>query len=534
MPENLCITVRFAYPTFHGRGDSGEPEWPPSPLRLFQSLVAAAAARFGNAERFRDYAVAAFEWLAGLHSPTVVAAPGTVGTPFRIAVPNNDMDLVAGAWAKRVAPKKQPAELKTLKPVRPMHIGGGGEFPAVHYVWQVAEADRPGCDRYKELLFAAAHDLVALGWGTDLAIGHGRMVGPEEVSALKGERWEPTGESAAVQLRVPTPATFDALVARYAEFRDRLGEEGFRPVPPLTAFAVVGYRRPTDTAGRPFAAFELRTIDFERFRPFDATRNACSVAGMVRNALAGLARQMRPFGWTDGDINACVHGHTPDGEHPARGPDADRRFAYLPLPSIERRGSAGAVVTAIRRVLVVGPPDHDRQVAWARVLSGQELTPLGNTPPAALRLIDKSPAALRSDANLGPYVATAAVWSTVTPVVMPGHDDPGKLRQRLEKMRDPQAKKRLLLRIERRAETLLRKAFEQAGLPAELVRAATLEWRSTGFRPGVDLAHRYRVPESPKKLPTCHVRVKFPVPICGPLAVGAGRYRGMGVFVAEG
>src|SRR5205807_767681 len=123
------------------------------------------------------------------------------------------------------------------------------------------------------------------------------------------------------------------------------------------------------------------------------------------------------FGWTDADINTFVHGHTPDGEHPAHGPEADRRFAYLPLPSLERRGGAGVVVTAIRRVLVVGPPGGDRYVAWARVLSGQELTPLGDTPPAALRLIDTPAPALRTDPNLRPYVGQGAVWSTVTPVV---------------------------------------------------------------------------------------------------------------------
>ena len=38
MSDYLCITVRFLQPYSHGRGDGGEPEWPPSPLRLFQAL----------------------------------------------------------------------------------------------------------------------------------------------------------------------------------------------------------------------------------------------------------------------------------------------------------------------------------------------------------------------------------------------------------------------------------------------------------------------------------------------------------------
>src|ERR1700730_13175967 len=40
--SHFCLSVTFHDCRFHGRRDNGEPEWPPSPLRLFQSLVAAA------------------------------------------------------------------------------------------------------------------------------------------------------------------------------------------------------------------------------------------------------------------------------------------------------------------------------------------------------------------------------------------------------------------------------------------------------------------------------------------------------------
>lgn len=510
MTAHLCITVRFVDPTFHGRADGGALEWPPSPLRLFQALVAASAARLGNPNRFPESAAPAFEWLAGLHPPTIVAPVGITGVPVRTAVPNNDMDVVARDWARRAESPKQPAELKTLKTVQPTHIRGKEEFPAVHYVWEIAETDQPGCDRYKEALFAAARDLVALGWGTDMAAGYGRILSSAEFQRLEGESWEPASETAVTKLRIPTPGTFHALVSRHAAFLTRVNEKGFVPVPPLTAFSLVGYRRPTDTVSRPFLAFELRTPDFERFQPFNPIRHACAVAGMVRNALADLAREMRPFGWSDADINPFIHGHTPDGELQARGPEADRRFAYLPLPSLEVRGRSRIVVTAIRRVLVVGPPGDERAVAWARVLSGRELRPLGNTPAAALRLIDRPAAALRADPNLGPYVGDGTVWSTVTPVVRPGFDDGDADK----------------------AEQLLRKAFEQAGVSAELVRAASLEWRQVGFRAGLDLAKRYYRPGS-AAFPRFHVQVRWPVPLRGPLFVGAARYRGLGTFAVE-
>jgi CRISPR-associated protein Csb2 len=232
---------------------------------------------------------------------------------------------------------------------------------------------------------------------------------------------------------------------------------------------------------------------------------------MVRHALADLARLTRPFGWTDGNINTFVYGHTPDGTQPARGEHADQRFAFLPLPSLEQRDGRGTVAAAIRRVLVVGPPGREDAVAWARVLSGEVLTPLDErTQPAGLRLIDRPSASLRTDPNLGPYIGESTTWSTVTPVLRPGHDD-GNVEK---------------------AEHLLRTAFLQAGFPAELVRTAELEWRASGFRAGVDLASRYELP--PLKLPAYHVRVRWSVPVRGPFAVGAGRYRGLGVFAIEG
>ena len=57
MSNVLRILVRFLdpEPAFHGKRDGGEPEWPPSPLRLFQALVDAAASRWRESQ-FGGYA----------------------------------------------------------------------------------------------------------------------------------------------------------------------------------------------------------------------------------------------------------------------------------------------------------------------------------------------------------------------------------------------------------------------------------------------------------------------------------------------
>lgn len=141
-----------------------------------------------------------------------------------------------------------------------------------------------------------------------------------------------------------------------------------------------------------------------------------------------------------------------------------------------------------------------------RVLSGQEL--FAEHQRDSIAMLSVIP---ETDRNVRPYVGLSAIWSTVTPVTWPGHDD----------------------RDEAKAEGLLRKAFLQAGFSPELVNTIEeLDWRPVGFRAGVDLADRYLRPEQLSGR-QYHVRVRFAHPIRGPLAVGAGRYRGLGVFAAE-
>ena len=59
-----------------------------------------------------------------------------------------------------------------------------------------------------------------------------------------------------------------------------------------------------------------------------------------------------------------------------------------------------------------------------------------------------------------------------------------------------------------------------------------LEWRNVGFRAGSEAATRYLVPDKVSG-PLFHVRVRFAKPVVGPLAIGSGRHRGMGVFAVE-
>ncbi len=353
------------------------------------------------------------------------------------------------------------------------------------------------------------------------------MLSKKEAESLTGDRWHPTADSSAAALRVPTAGTLDALGRRHEQFLGRLSDRGFEPVPPLAAFAVVGYRRDADPVRRPVAAFQLLTPDASGFLPFDPVRRTHVVAGMVRHAAKIVAKLAEK---DDDWINSFVLGHGDGPRTQARG---DRRFAYLPLPSVSRRG-----VGDVRRVLVAEPPGgpgHDAR--WlARALAGADLVRDG-TPVGLLSVTPPADPVVR---RYVPAPPGAATWCTVTPVVLPGHDEagPGVVAWRRQWAKSAADRRAVAERAAGRTERLLRRAVRQAGFPAELADRCDLEWRPAGFLPGVGLAGRYAVPPYLGRFPRYHVRLTWrdgagrAVRVPGPVAVGAGRYCGLGLFAA--
>ncbi len=509
MPSYFCLSVTLLDAAFHGRRDDGVPEWPPSPLRAFQALVAAAAARWREPQ-FSTYAVPALEWLERLDPPDVLAPVGrTAPLPHRLYVPNNASDLVTKAWASGNT-EASIASHRTAKDVRPTRLAGDvfqERGNMVRFVWRLSHDQNPEVGEFITRLSAAALSITHLGWGLDMAAGHAAVVDePASPARLprepQVERWTPS--STGTPLRVPLagseqePGTLRSLVLRHDAFTRRMMNGKPRDMPSLTAFRVIEYARDTDPARRPWAAFRIASVDPDAPNPSFNTPNKCrDVAAWIRHAVAEVCK-----GWPFPDFASFVHGHDDNGKQ-VKGEDADRRFMYLPLPTINHPLNR---VESIRRVLIAAPAGCGDRIDWLNLrLPGQELEWDGKGLGV---LISTLPA---SDWVRRQYTDKSRVWSTVTPVVWPGHDDHDSSK----------------------AERVLRKAFVDAGISQKLVDdIVELEWRPVGFRAGLDLASRY---ERPEKLNgrQYHVRVRFPHPIRGPLAVGAGRYRGLGLFATE-
>src|SRR5262245_13194087 len=132
MNSYLCLSIHFLDGTFHGRRDGDALEWPPSPLRLFQALVAASAARWGKRHQL-DYARPALKWLEEEMPPVIVAPESAAGAAYRLSVPNNAMDIVGRAWSRGNTSgtgDANPATHRAMKAVHPTWLVGGD---AVHY-----------------------------------------------------------------------------------------------------------------------------------------------------------------------------------------------------------------------------------------------------------------------------------------------------------------------------------------------------------------------------------------------------------------
>jgi CRISPR-associated protein Csb2 len=441
--------------------------------------------------------------------PLVIAATGVpADAKYRLYVPDNVADKVAKSWSS--GREASIADYRTEKDVRPMRLS----CEAVHYLFPIADGDFPHLD----ILKVAARSITHLGWGVDMVAGDATILSDSDAVKLTGERWQPVDDHTAIGYRVAIQGTLDDLTKKHDAFLSRVGADGFKPVPPLSAFRVVGYRRSTESASRPFAAFSLLKPDASGVRSFEPLRRTRDVAGMMRHAVACAARDQ---GWPEERINVFVHGKTPDGAKPPNGQLSPDRFQYLPLPTINHALNR---VESIRRILCAAPPHCGQQTEWARrAMAGAEL--VNHNDVAALLTILPG-----SDWVLRQYVEESTTWATVTPVILPGYDDPDHLRRKLKNGVDAETQKRFLARLVARMQDLLRKAFRQAGYSSKLIEQAELDWRDVGFRPGVELASRYLPPDNLNNAPRIHVRVRFPASVRGPIAVGSGRFRGFGLF----
>jgi CRISPR-associated protein Csb2 len=508
MTMDLCISIRFIQPyaLYHGRRDRSQPEWLPSPMRLFQALLNAASLA-ARGERLPTILRQGLEVLEQLR-PQIVAPRASVSSVgYRVYVPHNQADLVSSAWFRGNS-AASIASHRMEKDSRPMRIEtAGDELPTLHYIYPLsatALAPRELLDAIRPSVRAITH----LGWGIDQVVGDATLV--DATTLLGGERWSPSARTGR-HLRAPRDGSLVALTRRHDQFLNRIRDGQWTPVAPLAAFDEVYYRRTTDPVGRPFVVFKLLDDNNDTYTHPHA--RLVHLAGMVRHLVIETMTKhpfrgvKQPARW----VERYVAGHrTKTGE-------ADdlphSQLSYVPLPSIGHAHTDPGV----RRIMIVAPIGDDAVLEHVgRHIDGRRLEP---ERPEDLRgpvFISR----VRHDRVIDSYTSASRSWASFTPVILPGHDD-----------RKPEKTRKLI-----------EKALAQSGVDQR----CAFEWSTFSRFPKSYSAHKYVRDDQSQKgnrqagyirpnhlidLTSAHVQLTFEHPIPGPLTIGAGRHCGFGLMV---
>lgn len=468
----LEIEVTFTAGHFHGE------EWPPSPARLFQALVAGShhGAHGLIHQAVRDEALS---WLERQQPPSILA-PETVRQREHLIsyVPNNDDGFGADA------------HVRTDKSL------GAWFFPqsrAVAYQWQLG--GEANATKQADVIAAMSSLITSVGRTVDLAYARGRLLDgevPAEVAQRK--RWQPTQREGGRWL---------APAAGFLELLDRRFPRSVSAEPPdFTNTRQVSYElEDVLRLDAPVAVFEMLRMDGRKLA-FDP-RDLRQPAGMVRNAMlrwADATPGIRPH-FTADQLARFLQGHkSAAGKERSEG----GHFAIVPLPSINPPS-----FTAdgwLRRVAVIGygvasPVDRELFEELTRGLHGALLEDNGK-PCGELRLLT----AREQQRVLQPLARPANRWRSVTPVVLTGFTRKG-----------------------RAAEACLQRALLQQGFRAEDIESVAA---FTGpVVPTAQPARAYRVQGYLDTTPRIHAEVIFRRQLAGPLVLGRGRFTGFGLLI---
>ena len=491
-------------------------EWPPHPARVFMALAAAHFQTGADpAER------AALSWLEDLEdgeqrkAPAIVAPDVTHRAAVVQYVPVND-DPGHSTAPLQALPLPRARQPRTF-------ARAWLESDTVFLLWPEAEPDE-----------AARSALVALCSKVS-RIGHSSSLVQMWVARREefGEpNWVPDDDRATIRLRVAVPGTleyleqqfnteavesFATLAAAAADASDKRAQREARRSlqrefpngpPPQQRPGLLMYQGyapapsdESDTAqGTVFSPhFVVFGLEPEE-TPYRHLDLSCllAVAQRWRDALLSKGNDASP------DVRTVLSGHDAEGA-----PLRDAHLAFLSLAFVGREHADGHLLgmgLVLPREL---SGDHRRDVL--RVVGcvrELRLGPLGVWRIAA-QTASRPPVALRTDTWTA-YPRGATRWATVTPIAFDHHP---KSREKSEQHREVAA--------------MIRECCSRIGLPAPREVVITAVSAHLGAPPAHEFPRLRRKDGSQRR--HSHAILIFDEPVCGPMLLGAGRYRGYGV-----
>ena len=473
------------------RWDNREkPEWPPHPDRVFMALVAAWG-ESGEVTTHRN----ALEWLEGLDAPALsVPIAVSIRESFTSYVPVNDLTLRFDQekFAKLELAKQQEFLTDALKILPENRLKAARSFPAVvpasptfHLIWKNVELP----EEHRAALEALCALVTYLGHSATPVRAWLEETPPEPTLV-------PTEYEALHQLRVTGNGRTGYLKGRY--------DAGLRPQPARWQ----GYAAANQTPGVPTFDGPFDPGLFV-FRQVGGRRFGLESCGLIADALRKLL--MKRFGE---DAPEWLSGHAED-DSVSKAP----RPAYLPLGFVDHDHADGHLLGLA--IAVPNEFSRDNAVTLLDLLTGTRFGEEDGVPYLSLEIrnprfgndvigtleleLEERPERSRQQTlQSRNWIGPARQWKTVTPIVLPQFPRRG-------------------LSIE----DVVAKACLQSGYPEPVSILASLDPQLGGV-PHARSFHVKPRPGRPPR-PLFHADIVFPVPVRGPVLIGAGRYAGYGI-----
>lgn len=488
----IAICVRYLM----GRAVATHPssydlaEWPPHPDRLFMALVAA----WGETHRSPAAAVALC-WLEEQPVPdlrvisdierrdvvTVFVPTNDASTPKKVEGEVSDKVLEEGLT---VLPEKRGKQPRFFPAVRPLPASDGGDSALVVFVWQTdpSSTDRSALDDLCRRVTYLGHSSSPVEcWLADSV--------PSQAESLP--LWKPGSTRIhATRVRVPGPGRFDEL--------ERLFAQGLRPKPSMWASYDMDSAQPeqTDCSHRTVFSPDLIILRQTGGRRF-GLESTPQLTRALRDTLMSYCPAQPAPEW--------LSGHSQPGQ-----PSDSPHLAFLPLANVGHSHGDGRIMGFALAL----PADLQTPLLHAILYESSEprtlkLT-LGKLGDMQLELVGAS-----RPQTLLPALWTkpSKRWATVTPMAFDRHPK-GRGEDAFDEI-----------------ETMVIQACERIGLPKNIIRSVHImpvsAHQGTPANRGFPCLQR----KSGGNIHHSHVAITFTDKVSGPLMIGAGRYRGYGLFL---
>ncbi|HHW09991.1 MAG TPA: type I-U CRISPR-associated protein Cas5/Cas6 [Firmicutes bacterium] len=497
-----------------------EAEWPPHPDRVYMALV---AAWFETGEDPDEGE--ALRWLESLDPPAIAASDHQVRLamdgrrPIISYVPVNDIVVSRKKPADDDYNKLKKSGLSVLPEHRPRQPRSFPvaipHKPIVYLIWPDVD---PGQHRtpLERLVRKVTH------------IGHSASfvqiwVEDNEVEAT----WIPVSGVAQHRLRVPNAGRLQYLtdcykredIMTYAELTSQaeatkrkqdkqrikvIIKEKFGDRPPVSLRPSPGRwqgyaRQPDKKESIPGSIFDPNIVVLALSGKRLLLSATAGLVTALRNALMKACPEQPPPEWLSGHSNQGQPSHRP-------------HMAFMPLAFVGSEYADGYIMG----LALALPRNLDPEEA-ARCL-GPILHCYDTGLPRPIKLFDGKWFACQAEIdtresppfNMQPSTWTrpARIWASVTPVVLDRHFD-GDDKWEL-------------------AVESLKEACTYIGLPRPSELILTPISMFTGVPHSRDFPRLRRKSDGGKRFHS-HVVIMFPEPVCGPVLIGAGRYRGYGL-----